>query len=372
MAEPRILIAGGTGVFGRLLARELLDRTSVDLVLAGRTERKAARAPSFHGCGGRVRSLVLDLRNPAALERAAEGCLAVACAAGPFQALPADLPRAAVRASAHWLDISDHREWVVSLLADRALDVAASAAGVAVLPGLSTVPALSGVLARSCLKGLPDARRARITLFIGNRNPKGVGSIRSALESGFADPSPVELPFGRRIGYRFESPDADLLREEIDLDAEFRVVFEWGITGRVAAAARPLARRLGEGRFARWLALLSAPFERFGSDAGCLQVEVWNAEGRRAAAAFLGVGQRMAILPCALALEALLGGEVRWRGVRSPATLLATEDWVARLGGRGLEFRTLTRDREPSGGTKQTGGRLPPPAPNAPLRPADA
>src|SRR5438552_2290869 len=37
MAEPpRILIAGGYGVFGRLLARELLDTTAAHLVLAGR------------------------------------------------------------------------------------------------------------------------------------------------------------------------------------------------------------------------------------------------------------------------------------------------------------------------------------------------
>ena len=36
MAErPRILIAGGYGVFGQLLARELLDTTNAALVLAG-------------------------------------------------------------------------------------------------------------------------------------------------------------------------------------------------------------------------------------------------------------------------------------------------------------------------------------------------
>src|SRR5207245_5118818 len=67
--------------------------------------------------------------------------------------------------------------------------------------------------------------RARVTLFIGNRNPKGTAAIRSAVGAigkpiaapqgtlvGFRDREVVPLPepFGRRAVYNFDSPDYDL------------------------------------------------------------------------------------------------------------------------------------------------------------------
>ena len=55
MAErPRLLIAGGSGVFGQLLARELLATTDAALVLAGRDGRRAAAACRRLGAPDRV------------------------------------------------------------------------------------------------------------------------------------------------------------------------------------------------------------------------------------------------------------------------------------------------------------------------------
>src|SRR5439155_17825842 len=98
-------------------------------------------------------------------------------------------------------------------------------AGRAVLPGLSTVPTLSGVLARALAAELPGAQRARITLFIGNRNAKGAGAIGSSLQAGFLDLQEIEMPFGPVAAARYASPDAALLREDFGIEAEFRVAF---------------------------------------------------------------------------------------------------------------------------------------------------
>src|SRR5438094_459743 len=49
-----------------------------------------------------------------------------------------------------------------------------------------------------------------------------------------------------------------------------------------------------------------------------------------------GVGQRLAILPCAQALDALLSGELAQRGVLHPTTWLSQEAWLARLRARGV------------------------------------
>jgi short subunit dehydrogenase-like uncharacterized protein len=334
--EKRVLIVGGAGTFGRLLAREILTTASVKLILAGRDREALTRACRFLDAEGRTEARVLDLADPESFARSAAGCFAVVCAAGPFQAVDRGLPRLAVAAGAHWLDIGDDPGWVLSLLEDETLDAAASGAGIAVMPGASTVPGLSGVLARWCRARAPRAALARIVLWIGNRNRKGAAAIASALNSGFADPMFVRLPVGRFRAWRFRSPDETLFPRDLGLTAEFRVAFEWGISSRLVAALQGVG---SADRLSRWLSRLSAPVSFFGSDAGCLQVELFDPEGSPAATASVtGKGQRMAVLPAALALEALLSGELRDRGCVTPAAWLPPEEWIARLGSRGMAF----------------------------------
>jgi hypothetical protein len=338
--QPRVLIAGGAGVFGRLLVAELVRHTDAHLLLAGRSRRRLAAACQRLDADGRVVLLPLDLQDAAAVRRAATGCAVLACTAGPFQTLPRMLPWHALAAGAHWLDVADDPTWLVPLLRDPRLAAAARAADRCVIPGLSSVPALSGVLARWCRERAPAARRGRVTLFIGNRNPKGAGAIASALATGFRAPRTLALPVGRRLTYRFEAADTAILQAELGLEVEFRVAFEWGAASRVVAALAPVARRLDpmrRARLARVLAALAAPFSRLGSDLGGVDVTLWD-DTRRVSAALVGRGQRLAILPCALAVEALLDGSLATRGVLSPATWLTPTEWIARLAARGLRF----------------------------------
>jgi len=345
MAErPRILIAGASGVFGRLLAGELLETTEADLLLAGRDPGRLSATCRVLAAGNRIEPLVLDLRDPSALAAAAEGCFAVTCAAGPFQSLPRELPAAAIGAGAHWLDIADDRGWMLGLLEDRALDRQATEAELTVMPGASTVPALSGALVRWCCQRVPAATDARITLFLGNRNEKGVAALASALSTGFSDPRPVRLPGGRRLASRFESLDTVLLRAELGLETEFRVAFELALVNRligILSSFTPCLAPDVRQRIGRVLSRAAAPLSRFGSGQGCLQAELWSRDGRSIRAAMVG-RQRLAILPCALALQALLSGELHRRGLVHPATWLEPDEWVRRMTMRGVrwvEFR---------------------------------
>src|SRR5262245_40923342 len=133
---PQLLIAGGYGAFGGLLARELQGSTTAQLWIAGRDSGRAAAFCAAPGEPERAQPLALDLRDPGALGEAARGCFAVLCAAGPFQQLPRELPARAVTAGAHWLDLADTSQWVLPQLGDTRLHAAALAAGRAVLPGL--------------------------------------------------------------------------------------------------------------------------------------------------------------------------------------------------------------------------------------------
>jgi hypothetical protein len=254
-----------------------------------------------------------------------------------------ELPSVVAAEGCHWLDISDFSGWVLPLIANRPLHEMASKTGVVIMPGLSTVPALSGVLVRWLSCRLPSARRVRVTLFIGNRNRKGAGAISSFMLSSIrdADPVPVDLPVGRRLTYRFDSPDDMLLSQDLGLEVEFRVAFDWRIADLAVALAKHLAGRVGvsgEIRVARWLSLLAAPLGLFGSDLGLLKAEILEQPEVGVFCAFIARGQRLAILPCVLALESLSSGELGKRGVVSSPGWLAPEQWIKRLRRRGIEF----------------------------------
>ncbi len=186
-----------------------------------------------------------------------------------------------------------------------------------------------------------------MTLFIGNRNRKGTGATASALIGGFRDPAPIDLAFGRRLAYRFPTPDTELFRRDLGLEAGFRVALEWGYLGRLTAAFGRATARLGadrQTRLARRLSKISEPFAGFGTELGCVQVDLW--QGERSVSATAIAGQRIVMLPCALALDALLSGELDGCGLVHPAAWLPHEEFLARLRSRGV--RLMVRDRTDS------------------------
>src|SRR5438270_323622 len=126
--QSPLLIAGGYGVFGSLLTRELLNSTVAQascLWVAGRDLDRAAAFCASLNAPERLQPLQLDLHDLEAATRAARRCFAVLCAAGPFQQLPRELPACVISAGAHWLDLADTREWVLPLLGDAPLHTAA-------------------------------------------------------------------------------------------------------------------------------------------------------------------------------------------------------------------------------------------------------
>jgi len=272
----RVIVLGSTGVFGRLLMRELHG----DVV-------------------GASRATGADLRDPDSIARLARGAFAVLCAAGPFQQFDRRCVRAVVEEGAHWLDIADDPGWFFGLIDDPELDRRAREKGVAVVPGLSSLPAISGALVRR-LRGDP----VEITLGIGNKNAKGAGSIASALEGD-----------GRTI----ITPDRELLRRELGIDARTFVKFQ--LPG--AALMFRLAKRLNVSP--KTLSRIATPISRFGSDASYVEAKTKNAVARVDAR-----GQRLAILPIATVANQLIDG-LRLSGVMPPSRAIDGEELLSAI-----------------------------------------
>ena len=229
----------------------------------------------------------LDLSDLRAVSDAARGAFAFACAAGPFQQLDPAIVRAVVDAGAHWLDIADDADWFFGLLDDRSLDALARERGVSVMPGLSSLPAISCALVRRVL----PAKRVTITLFIGNDNRKGAAAIAS--------------------GSDLRTPEPELLRRELGIEAVVRTRFQLpGV--RVAMA---VLRVLPLGVRVRLAKRLSRLVPRFGTEGGHVEVNGVRVSG----------GQRMAVLPLVFALEKLAGTEPPPAGCVSPTSLDAEE-----------------------------------------------
>lgn len=289
-----ILVLGGYGVFGARLAR-LLVADGHDVCIAGRSLDKARACASEIGCraamvdrGGRLEELT--------------GHDVVIDAAGPFHAYgddPYRLARRAIAAGVHYLDLSDNADFCAGI---STLDAQARRAGLCVLSGLSSVPALSSAAVRA-LAGDDIPLVIDIAILPGNRAPRGISVMQSILSQagrpmpvwsgnrwdsdvGWSKPVRYTLPGGLvRQAWQIEVPDQRLFPAYFGAETvRFRAGLElaamrYGLA--VVAAIRrlmpfPVTRPVVTGF--KVLADLMAPF---GSDRGGMSVAVTTRHDHR-------------------------------------------------------------------------------------------
>src|SRR5262249_30875359 len=145
--------------------------------------------------------------------------VAVNCA-GPFGDFDPTFLEACLERGCHYADIADDRRYAAMV---RRYGPRFAAAGLTAAWGCSSLPAVSGALAAH-LRGKINRppRKLRVTLFIGNDNPKGVAAVAS-LVTGLGRPIaapqgvlraghgwevvPLPPPFGRRSVFNFDCAD---------------------------------------------------------------------------------------------------------------------------------------------------------------------
>lgn len=153
MAAMRVLVIGGYGVFGGRLARLLANEWRLVLLLAGRSEAKARRMAEWTRSDASLIPFRFDRDGDLAAQLTEARADLVVDASGPFQAYGPDpyrVARACIAAGVSYLDLADCSDFVSGI---GALDAEARAAGVFVLSGVSTCPALTSAVVRALTKG---------------------------------------------------------------------------------------------------------------------------------------------------------------------------------------------------------------------------
>jgi saccharopine dehydrogenase-like NADP-dependent oxidoreductase len=161
----RILVLGGYGGFGGRISRRLAA-DGYDILVAG---RRIAKARAFCAGSSRLTPVAFD-RETIAQALTDHRPVLLVDALGPFQAMDHAIVIACLAAGVHYVDIADARDFVCGI---GALDAAAQVAGVVILSGASSVPALSGAVIRHLSAGMDTVRSIEMAISASNRATAG-------------------------------------------------------------------------------------------------------------------------------------------------------------------------------------------------------
>lgn len=355
----KILIIGGSGTFGQRIAQLLAESGDFEIIIAGRDGARAKAVAA--ALTPAANSAVFDRDGDVGAQIAALNPALVIDAAGPFQPSGGDPYRVAmacIARRAHYLDIADGRDFVCDI---DALNVAAQAAGVSVIAGASSVPALTSAYVAELADGLTAIASIEIALSASNRATVGphvnaailsyVGrDIRYrraghwAVDGGWSNMVARDFavtgraPIRHRLVALCDVPDLTLLPRRYPgaRNVIFRAGAELGFQNRSLAILGWLVRRRWLGSLVRWVPLLTRWQRRLnfiGSDRSAMRIDLCGRDERGEAVsrrwtllAENGHGPWVPSLAAVLLARKLAKGELA-AGAMSAEGLLTTADF---------------------------------------------
>ena len=290
----RVIVIGGLGNFGLRICRRLASEPGIEVVAASRSSRGGRHTLDD---GQNVATLPLDISAADFEQRLndAKPGLVIHCA-GPFQGQDYRVAKAACAAGAHYLDLSDGRDFVAQFAAN--VDAEAKAAGVLAISGASSVPGLSSAVVDHLAQSFSRIDSLQTVIAPGQQASRGVATIQAVFgyaglgferwnggawtrQFGWQDLRHFSFAkIGKRWGAACDVPDLALfpLRYPGVRDVAFHAALELPIQHValwLAAALRRLGLPLPISRYAARLdAFSSRVLDRFGSETGAMQVKV--------------------------------------------------------------------------------------------------
>lgn len=361
MQQRRALIVGGYGFFGSRLVERLALWPDLHVIVAGRDLASAdALVRKLQPVSAaRLESAAFDVMAERFASTIAELLPDVVIhASGPFQGHDYRVADACIRTGVHYIDLADGREFVTGI---SRLNAAAIHAGVFVISGASSVPALSSAAADRLAVGMNEVHAIEIGISPGNRTERGLSTIESVLSYcgkpvpdagedraigwGHAYRHRYPPPVGSRLLSPCDVPDLSLLpgrypgtpavRFGAGLELEF---LHRGMNVMAGLARVGLVRDWSA--HARVLRRVADLFKGFGSDAGAMHVEV---SGREASGKVVvrnwqllatdGDGPYVPTLAAAALLRKLVRGGLTSTGAQPCIGLLSLEEFALEASG---------------------------------------
>lgn len=252
----KILVLGGYGTCGRRIVEILAADPEAECLIGGRDARRGQAVAAAL----QVPFVAVDVHRAASLNAALDDVFAVINTCGPFRWHDYAVAERCARRGVHYVDMADEKSYILGIegLADRATEN-----GATLVSGAGSVLAFSSLLVEILSKAFETIEEIEVAVLSGNRNPRGLASVRSALEAqtrrvrvcekgewrdvpGFSRGRRVALPkpLGPRRLYLTDAPETEVLAKRYNAAVTYRTGLELPFLNR-AHAGLGFLHRLG-------------------------------------------------------------------------------------------------------------------------------
>jgi len=357
----KVLILGGYGNFGKLIARALVKH-NVPVIIAGRNRKKAhafARTLPESLAAAAVLDIASGFANQLKLLRPA----VVINTCGPFQTSNYDAARICIEHKVHYIDLADGRDFVTGITT---LNEAAQAQQITVISGASTVPGLSSAVIEHYQHEFAEIDSLVFGISPGQKAERGLATTQSILTYvgkplkpfagaakpvyGWQDIYRQEYPeLGKRWMANCDIPDLDLLpahygirsiRFSAGLELSFMHLGLWLLSWAVRLGA-PLHLP----RHAAMLLAASNWFNRFGTAHGGMHMILRGRdrdgkthERRWFIIAKDGDGPQIPTIPAIILAKKLVNNRLDCYGATPCVGMVTLDEYLSELKG----FSTVT------------------------------
>lgn len=337
----KILIIGGSGMFGRRLVQHLAMTQDLDvhLVITSRTLAKARAIANSIEVNFVIEGIAFDhTKDMAAAFEDVKPDITIDCS-GPFQSANYQLAHAALECGSHFIDLADAKNYIEGFAKD--LDDIAIKNNLTAITGASATPALSANIVQELTCGWQQADMIELAITPGGKSEVGLSVMKALLSYagrkipawkdgkmsfiyGLVNSKIMDVPkLGKRRIVPVETIDATYLgaRHKVTSDVTFYTGLEasleqWGticlgLMVKWGVIKNPLP-------LAPWLMKARAFIRPFTSDRGGMVVLTsgLDAHGIEVTArwsllATHGDGPFVPILPMAAVIKKLLAGQIK-------------------------------------------------------------
>lgn len=361
------LILGGYGNFGKRISAALASK-GIPVLIAGRSLEKASDLA--RSIGPNATPLKLDVETGLTRAFKEHRPCVVVNTVGPFQGQGYDVARAAIDHKIHYIDLADGREFVTGI---NTLDQQAKDAGVTVISGASTVPALSDAVVAAYTSDFARIDLMKYGIAPGQGAERGLATTRAILGYvgrklepfkgirsdiyGWQDVYRQPYPsLGARWMANCDIPDLDLLPDRHNIEKiQFSAGLELGVMHLGLWAMSRLVRLglpLPLERMAPALLSMSNWFNPFGSKDGGMHVfltgESAQNPGQQIERSWFivarnGCGPHIPTIPAIILATRIAKGDQPAAGAMPCLGLVSLADYLSEL--ETLDIKTITHLR---------------------------